>query len=70
MGGEAVAEGMGRRQFGDAASLDRGVNSALQIGVVGAMAACHAAARIDAECGRWEDVLPALIAIRIGVFAV
>jgi len=70
MGGEAVAEGVGCGRFGDAAGLDRGADSALQIGVVGVVAAGNAAARIDAEFGGREDILPAPFAIRIGVFAV
>jgi hypothetical protein len=70
MGGEAVAEGVGCGRLGNAACLDRGAHSPLQIGVVGMVAACDTTARIDAQFGRREDVLPAPFAVGIGVFTV
>jgi hypothetical protein len=48
VGGEGVAEGVGGGRLGDAAGFGGGADGALQVGVVGVMAAYNAAAGVYA----------------------
>ena len=64
-----MAEGVATGGFGDAAGLDRSTHGALQVGVVGMMAAGTSERRVDAQFGGGEDVLPAPFSVGVGIFA-
>lgn len=68
MGGEGVTERVATGGLGDAAGFDGGVDRALEVGVVGVVAAGEAGARVEAEFGGGKDILPAPFFIGVGIF--
>jgi hypothetical protein len=69
MGGDSVADGVVVGGFGDGTGADGCTHGALEVGVVGMLAADDARSGIEAQFGGGEDVLPAPFIASVGTCA-